>query len=93
VCCGGLSAVSAEGATKECQGQLELNTKPQPPNINQPPIQRAHRDFGPRADRQKTRLIWCIEELGFEGFIAKVGAAGGAVGWLVALGWLVCAGV
>ncbi|GBF96637.1 hypothetical protein Rsub_09383 [Raphidocelis subcapitata] len=33
---------------------------------------RVFRDFGPRADRQKTRLIWCIEELGFEGFTAKV---------------------
>jgi hypothetical protein len=28
----------------------------------------AYRDHGPRGDRQKTRLIWLIEELGFEGF-------------------------
>jgi sulfite reductase beta subunit-like hemoprotein len=30
------------------------------------------RDYGPRADRQKTRLIWVIEELGFEPFAALV---------------------
>lgn len=26
------------------------------------------RDHGPRGDRQKTRLIWLIEQLGFEAF-------------------------
>jgi len=34
------------------------------------------RDHGPRGDRQKTRLIWCIEELGgVEPFRAKVSYA------------------
>ena len=36
---------------------------------HQPPM---YRDFGPRADRQKSRLIWCIEALGMDGFVAKV---------------------
>jgi hypothetical protein len=34
------------------------------------------RDHGPRGDRQKTRLIWLIEQLGFEAFadlVAQVG--------------------
>jgi sulfite reductase beta subunit-like hemoprotein len=43
------------------------------------------RDHGPRGDRQKTRLIWLIEELGFEGFanlVAEVrqgGECGGVI--------------
>ncbi len=37
-------------------------------NRRQPP-----RDYGPRADRQKTRLMWTVEEMGLEGFVAKVG--------------------
>eukprot|EP00882_Tetradesmus_deserticola_P029027 GHRQ01032410.1.p2 GENE.GHRQ01032410.1~~GHRQ01032410.1.p2 ORF type:complete len:111 (-),score=31.25 GHRQ01032410.1:68-400(-) len=30
------------------------------------------RDHGPRGDRQKTRLIWLAEQLGFEAFAALV---------------------
>lgn len=36
-----------------------------------------HRDHGPRGDRQKTRLIWLIEERGFEAFTQLVADAMG----------------
>ena len=31
------------------------------------------RDFGPRADRQKTRLMWMVEAMGVDAFREKVG--------------------
>lgn len=41
-----------------------------------------HRDHGPRADRQKTRLIWLIEQLGFEAFSDLVAQVRNRGGWV-----------
>ena len=35
------------------------------------PATRACRDFGPRGDRQKTRLMWLVEAMGVEAFPGK----------------------
>ena len=37
-----------------------------------PPPPRPLRDFGPRADRQQSRLIWLIEQMGVEVWKAKI---------------------
>ncbi|CAK0785196.1 hypothetical protein CVIRNUC_008402 [Coccomyxa viridis] len=37
------------------------------------------RDFGPRGDRQKTRLMWLVEAMGVEAFREKVGEYMGGV--------------
>ena len=43
------------------------------------PATRACRDFGPRGDRQKTRLMWLVEAMGVEAFREKVGEYMGGV--------------
>ena len=40
---------------------------------------RACRDFGPRGDRQKTRLMWLVEAMGVGAFREKVGEYMGGV--------------
>ena len=36
------------------------------------PFPRSLRDFGPRADRQQSRLIWLIEQMGVDVWKAKI---------------------
>ena len=37
------------------------------------PAARACRDYGPRGDRQKTRLMWLVEAMGVGPFREKIG--------------------
>lgn len=65
-----------------------------------PPLPHSHRDHGPRGDRQKTRLIWLAEELGFPAFkdliqqyMGEGAVLAGAVhvsGWCGWCGWPGC---
>ncbi len=61
-------------SAKRCEAAIPLNAWASPGNVVDlcKAILVVYRDRGPRANRQKSRLMWLIDELGIEQFRAEV---------------------